>query len=366
MSVRLVCKYFDSFVSDERWWKSRIEHEADIKLFPISTTAPGFSYARTFSLLKSEERRWGYWDIKERKSIQGHTGTVDSVKMFLNDSKPYCLSGSRDGSIRLWDLELVKQNTDPKVCSRADLRGAHSGWIWSIDTQKQSNQFLTGSWDDYIKLWNIGESEIEELASARGNGAVTSVAYTGETHCAASTYTRKTIILDVKNSLNVVGEYCFHTGPIFAMEASGDYVYTAGEDNKVIMVDRRQTNLPVCSRKLQEGRTQWLSLGPNQLVCGLAKGQVVFLDPKTLLGVGRFNSEMESIRQIKHTGGSIIAISRRREMRVFKPGMRAGTRAIEGDFENELVRFDYLNGYLVMGDGSGSVSFWTCPNDCGY
>ncbi len=74
----------------------------------------------------------------------GHTLYVNSV-VVSPDSK-YVVSGSADGTIRVWDL-----STGESICT---LEG-HNDWVNSVAVSPESKYIVSGSSDETIRVWEI-------------------------------------------------------------------------------------------------------------------------------------------------------------------------------------------------------------------
>ena len=67
-------------------------------------------------------------------------------------------SGSRDGTIRLWDAMTGEE--------KATLQG-HTDWVRSVSFSPDGSILASGSWDDTVRLWNVVTGE--EKATLRGH-----------------------------------------------------------------------------------------------------------------------------------------------------------------------------------------------------
>ncbi len=78
---------------------------------------------------------------KELRSFGGHTSSVESVAV-SHDGR-FALSGSSDGTLKLWELSTGKE-----------LRGfkGHTGQVNSVGFSPNGRFALTGSEDNTLKL----------------------------------------------------------------------------------------------------------------------------------------------------------------------------------------------------------------------
>ena len=93
--------------------------------------------------LTRQEGAYGY----PRKSLKGHSHFVQDV--VVSSDGNYALSGSWDGTMRLWDLN-GKHPTRQFV--------GHTKDVLSVAFSVDNRQIISGSRDKTIKLWNtIGQ-----------------------------------------------------------------------------------------------------------------------------------------------------------------------------------------------------------------
>ncbi|MCX6156964.1 MAG: protein kinase [Ignavibacteriae bacterium] len=106
-----------------------------------------FSCDNKKALSGSRDKTIRLWDIetgKEIRRFEGHTGEVISVE-FSPDGR-YALSGSKDNTIRLWEIETGKE------IRRFD---GHTESVWSVCFSPDGKFLLSGSLDNTIRLWNV-------------------------------------------------------------------------------------------------------------------------------------------------------------------------------------------------------------------
>ena len=84
--------------------------------------------------------------------LQGHTDKVFCIAV-TGDNK-YIISGSKDKTIRIWNLLDKKQE--------AILKG-DAGYINRLVTSKDSEYIISGSSDGTIRIWNILKRNQESI-----------------------------------------------------------------------------------------------------------------------------------------------------------------------------------------------------------
>ncbi|KAL6769158.1 RACK1 [Auxenochlorella protothecoides x Auxenochlorella symbiontica] len=92
-----------------------------------------------WTLTRGEKEDYGF----ARRSLRGHSHYVQDV--VLSSDAQYALSGSWDGTMRLWDLN--KGTTTRRFLG-------HTKDVLSVAISADNRQILSGSRDKSIKLWN--------------------------------------------------------------------------------------------------------------------------------------------------------------------------------------------------------------------
>jgi energy-coupling factor transporter ATP-binding protein EcfA2 len=96
----------------------------------------------------SRDKTIKLWNVetgKEIRTLKGHDSSVNSVN-FSPDGKTL-VSGSRDNTIKLWNLETGKEIRTFK---------GHDFSVYSVNFSPDGKTLVSGSGDKTIKLWNLG------------------------------------------------------------------------------------------------------------------------------------------------------------------------------------------------------------------
>jgi guanine nucleotide-binding protein subunit beta-2-like 1 protein len=112
---------------------------------------------REFLLSGSRDRTLIVWDLNQvadgdddknygtpRKVLTGHSHFISDLD--LSQDSRYCLSSSWDGTIRLWSLKTAS--------TRKTLMG-HDKDVLTVAFSPDNRQIASGSMDKSVKLWNI-------------------------------------------------------------------------------------------------------------------------------------------------------------------------------------------------------------------
>ena len=107
--------------------------------------------------------------------FRGHKSPIDAVQILTDDS---FITGGQDGCISLW-REMSKRPTVTAALAHG-YDGLSPRWITGLAALKMSDLAISGSYDGYIKLWQVNStnSTLAEVASIPLNGFVNSIAIT--------------------------------------------------------------------------------------------------------------------------------------------------------------------------------------------
>ncbi len=145
--------------------------------------------------------------------LAGHTGRVEACA--LTGDRRYALSGSQDGTLRLWDLQ--------SGLTLLILVG-HNGPVDACAISGDGRYALSGSHDKMLRLWDLRTGETLHTL-ARHTGWVRACALTEDGHYALSGSQDGTLRLWSLQTgltlLTLVG----HTGPVYACALTRDGRY---------------------------------------------------------------------------------------------------------------------------------------------
>jgi WD40 repeat protein len=107
-------------------------------------------------------RRKELW--RELRALRGHTAGVSSIAYSPDGRR--IVSGSDDGTIKVWDTE--------RGCELRTLTG-HAKAVPSIAYSPDGRRIASGSWDSTVRIWDAESGRA--LCIIKGDGEVSSVAY---------------------------------------------------------------------------------------------------------------------------------------------------------------------------------------------
>lgn len=123
----------------------QLGHSGDIGGGCVTSVA--FSSDRMFALSGSRDKTLKLWDVSTGRAIrtfEGHSDGVNSVAYSPNGK--LALSGSDDNTLKLWDIPTGKL---------IHTFEGHKNSVTSIAFSPNGKSILSGSEDRTIKLWNI-------------------------------------------------------------------------------------------------------------------------------------------------------------------------------------------------------------------
>lgn len=91
--------------------------------------------------------------LRLRGHLKGHTGWVTSIAT-TPESSDTVLSASRDKSILTWDLKAASPDAHSYGQPKRALRG-HSHYVQDVVISSDGQFALSGSWDGTLRLWDI-------------------------------------------------------------------------------------------------------------------------------------------------------------------------------------------------------------------
>src|SRR5262249_14894284 len=108
------------------------------------------------------------------RTLKGHSGSVMAVA-FAPDGK-ILASGSRDGTVRLWDVKT------------GDLRrtlGVHTGDVYAVAFAPDGRLLATGGGDRTVRLWDVRTARVIRMLEGHGD-IIRSVAFAPDQRTLAS------------------------------------------------------------------------------------------------------------------------------------------------------------------------------------
>jgi len=184
------------------------------------------------------------WNVETGQEIMTLTGSVVRVETppvdgkrdrngvqavaFSPDGKTLA-SGSRDKTVRLWDVASGKE---------LHVLSSHTEWVSSVAFSPDGKTLASGSLDNTIKLWDVASGQ--ELKTITGHDdSVLSVAFSPDGETLASGSTDQTIRVWEITSRKEIKFFKVRTGSIYSVKFSpnGETLASGGGDNTIRLWD---------------------------------------------------------------------------------------------------------------------------------
>lgn len=218
--------------------------------------------------LKGKDEKFD--EIGETVRLVGHSGPVYSVK-FCSSNK-FLISGSADGTVRLWSLDLFKTiavykahafpiwsvDFAPNDFFFASGGADRQAIVWSIKTTKPERLFLTslsdvtvvkfhpngnylftGSSDHKIRMHHIESAKVVRVFSGHSDTITCiDISHDGK-HMLSGSKDKSVILWDIESS-KILSTYTGHESTVYSVSFSyfGSIISSSGADNSVRLWDK--------------------------------------------------------------------------------------------------------------------------------
>ncbi len=170
---------------------------------------------------------WAAESGKEIRTFKGHKDYVRSVRFSPDGSR--FLSGSDDQTIKMWDVESGKE---------IRTFSGHSGIVWSVCFNPEGSHFISGSEDQTIKMWDV-ESGKEIRTFSGQNGIVWSVCFSPDGSRFIAGLEKQTVKLWESESGKEIRTFKGHSGRVWSVYfcPDGSRFISGSEDQTIKMWD---------------------------------------------------------------------------------------------------------------------------------
>ena len=187
-------------------------------------------------------RLWAAWSEVCMMEYHGHRGSIECV-CSMEDSYSF-LSGSTDGSIRLWDTSLVMDYYfDRKIATHGESLHeieqiskktfiGHSGPVLSLVCVEPGVAFLSGSQDNTCRLWSVESASCLRVFSGHAAGVKAVAAVDQVTFLSGSE--DETIKIWDAISGDCLRTYTGHSGQVTAVSMAQNGAFISGSTDKTI------------------------------------------------------------------------------------------------------------------------------------
>ncbi|MBO0838355.1 MAG: hypothetical protein J2P28_22945, partial [Actinobacteria bacterium] len=187
------------------------------------------------------------WDLTtgtQRATLTGHTDWVRAVAISPDGTQ--AVSGSDDGTVRVWDLTTGTQ--------RATLTG-HQGEVFAVAITSAGDRAVSGGSDRILRIWDLGDGS-ERTILAGHTRPVWSVAIMADDTHAVSASGDGTVRLWDLDAKTERATLTGHDGEVFAVAITpdGDRAVSGGGDGTI-----RQWSMPAGQPDVVlTGHTGWV------------------------------------------------------------------------------------------------------------
>ncbi|MGE0009553.1 MAG: hypothetical protein AB7F19_03345 [Candidatus Babeliales bacterium] len=178
------------------------------------------------------------WDMagNQLSVCNGHTNWVNSVCVTADNK---IVSGSSDGTVRVWDMA----GNQLSVCN------GHTHWVSSVCVTPD-NKIVSGSWDRTVRVWDMAGNQLSVCNGHTDN--VSSVCVTSDNKIVSGSIDRTVRVWDMAgNQLSVCNG---HTDSVSSVCVTPDNKIVSGASDGTVRVwDMAGNQLSVCN-----GHTDWV------------------------------------------------------------------------------------------------------------
>jgi len=361
--VSRVSSYFKQIAQDQATWKVRLAKRwpGQYPALPVSSPE-SMCWSLACCRREEETKFWGNTNLSNMRGIvsdSAHYSCVDTVKI-LDD---VVVSGSRDRGMNIWSLD---QLLDGEGSSAPSLKcpDSHKGWVWSFCKAGTGNQLVSGSWDNYIKFWQVTPTSLVETRKAINLKVAVLCTSMHEDEVVAGTFDKKVVIMDRREGNRKITYYKSHSKPVLAVKTTERIILSLSEDRTLCIYDRRArkrmgrvtipgSSFPLC-----------FSLDENSLYVGDKGGSLHLLDPTN----DKFDVVEEyrglhsgKINSVVHGLGSVVTAASDGDIKAFHPSRHLELiNTMKNPDCGEATKIDYCvnRQILAAAFSSNMVKIW--------
>ncbi|MFF3018224.1 caspase family protein, partial [Streptomyces sp. NPDC057939] len=149
-----------------------------------------------------------------RNTFTGLTGSVSVVACTVLNGQPVAVTGSDDGTVRIWDLTTGRAVGKPLT--------GHTGTVFAVTCTLLDGRpvAVTGSWDNTVRVWDLATGQPVGKPLTGHTGSVSAVACTvlnGQPVAVTGSADNTVRIWDLTTGRAVGKPLTGHTGTVFAV-----------------------------------------------------------------------------------------------------------------------------------------------------
>ncbi|KAK6180165.1 hypothetical protein SNE40_012361 [Patella caerulea] len=349
-----VCQEFYDLFSCDSYWKQRISKRWPQK-YP-AVHVDDFDWKEGCIVREETHRKWSNPDdhLDYFTYNEGLFAAVDTVHLMKNGS--ILAAGSRDRYLTILDLDKYDKHrpeSKKEMTVYSDCK-VHKGWIWSLASVDST--LATGSWDTFIRLWNI-EAGCQPITEFKCKSAILSI-HMEPGLIVAGGYDKKLYFIDPREGKKSFKR--FHRQPVLCVAADDNYIITGSEDKTISIYDRRTSSV-YKTVKLENCYALDLSYGDNQLWFGDKEGQLHLMDATygNFTTVAKYDvGHKDKLTGVKHTRGAVFTSSSDFHVNVLEPNLNPSPITTLKKHNGDVTGISYLNGILATSSCDISIGIW--------
>jgi WD domain, G-beta repeat len=257
--------------------------------------------------------------VGEFRKYEGHADEIKSVA--LSHDGRYVASGSRDKTVRVWDL-TVKESKELQT-----IRG-HANEVWAVAFHPNNRNLLSVSWDATARMWDFKTGNEAKRWKHKIDVNALALARDGNTILTGSD--DKNVYLWNVNTGEEIRRYLGHSDFVYAVAFSPDGRYVAsGSIDKTVRVFDLATGQPV---KTFDGHTDSVTN-----VAFTADSRFVLSAGDSVIHVWDLTTGKEAPRRFEQQNGRIPAMA-------ISPD---GKRLLTGGDDRTIKYWDVTTGKLL-------------------
>ncbi|XP_062508929.1 F-box/WD repeat-containing protein 9-like isoform X2 [Corticium candelabrum] len=248
--VSLVCRQFWLLLSSHSWWKLRYGALCGSRRDDVVSDVSAFDCRQSCGWRNACVERedainlWGSTEVMENSCyhLLGHYAPIDCVKLLSGKGKQLCLSGSRDRSVNVWDLDLISRNENFKGNNQAVIAtcAGHKGWVWCFASHwPETNVVCSGGWDSQARLWSLTDSNLTLLRDIRHSNIVLSLNMPEPNVLISGSADNETRHYDLRGSGCLTRTVRSHRMPVLCLQTTDKFVISGSSDKTIAIWDRR-------------------------------------------------------------------------------------------------------------------------------
>lgn len=175
--------------------------------------------------------------------LKGHNDWVTTMQLGNTGTKEFLISGSRDKTLLIWDINSEVNEREEIGKPRKMLRG-HSHFIQELALSNDSNHCVTASWDGLVRMWDLNEGRSTKIFKGHKKD-VLSVAFSSDNRQIISAGRDRSILLwntlgELKHSI-VDAHSDWISSVKFSPDSKQNIFFSIGWDHKIKIWDKNMS-----------------------------------------------------------------------------------------------------------------------------